>query len=254
MAPCSTWPKSTSVHLRSVRPEILDELSPGDPRAIRSRRDLRTINTLMGHPALIARALRTAPMPRVLVELGAGDGTVLLKVAKRLGRPGSRVRAILVDRRPSLSSATKSAFERQGWDVECCAADVFDWLSHPTADRADAMLANLFLHHFRDAELAALLSAAAPRTSHFIACEPLRSRAALAGVSLMPLVGCSAVTRHDGAISVRAGFRGRELSALWPEYPGWRLTERRSGLFTHAFVARRLDATSAARVARESPP
>ena len=192
----------------------------------------------MGHAAFIARTLRAAPMPRVLVELGAGDGAVLLNVAHRLGRPSSRVRAILIDRHPSVTEVTKAAFERQGWDVESCASDVFDWLSHPTADEADVMLANLFLHHFSDPDLAALLSSASRRTSRFIACEPLRSRIALAGVSLMPLIGCNAVTRHDGAISVRAGFRARELSALWPDAGAWHLTERRTGLFSHTFVAR----------------
>jgi hypothetical protein len=227
------------VQRRSVRPEILDELSPDDARAIQSRRDLRKINTFMGHPAFIARSLRAAPMPRVLVELGAGDGTVLLNVAKRLGRPPSRVRAILIDRRPSLTDATKAAFEREGWDVESCASDVFDWLSHPTADSADAMLANLFLHHFADGDLAALLCSASCRTARFIACEPLRSRTALLGVSLMPLIGCNAVTRHDAAISVRAGFRGRELSALWPDDGAWQIAERRLGLFSQSFVAHR---------------
>ena len=228
------------MHTRSVRPEILDDLSPDDPRAIQSRRDLRTINTLMGHPAFIARSLRAAPMPRVVVELGAGDGAVLLSVAKRLGRPPTRVRAILIDRRPSLTDGTTAAFEREGWDVESCASDVFDWLSHPTTDDADVMLANLFLHHFPDADLAALLSSASRRTAHFIACEPLRSRTALAGVALMPLIGCSAVTRHDGAVSVRAGFRGRELSALWPNDGGWQIAERRLGLFSQTFVAHRV--------------
>ena len=193
----------------------------------------------MGHPAFIARTLRGVQMPRVLVELGAGDGAVLLNVAKRLGRPPSRVRAILIDRHPSLTDAAKAAFEREGWDVESCAADGFDWLSHPTADWADAMIANLFLHHFPDAELAALLSSASRHTAHFIACEPLRSRTALLGVSLTPLIGCNAVTRHDAAISVRAGFRGRELSALWPDNRAWQVAERRLGLFSQSFVARR---------------
>jgi hypothetical protein len=52
------------------------------------------------------------------------------------------------------------------------------------------------------------------------------------------LIGCNAVTRHDAAASVRAGFAGRELSALWPARPGWRLREGRAGLFSHLFVAR----------------
>lgn len=226
---------------RSVQPEILDALPADDPRAIHSRRDLKKLNALMRHAPFIASAMRAAPgMPRVVVELGAGDGSLLLSVAGRLGPPASRVRAFLVDRRPSMSEQARAGFRHIGWDVESCAADVFDWLSHAPIERADVMLANLFLHHFRDDDLAALLSAAAPRTRRFIACEPLRSRTALAGVALMPLIGCNAVTRHDGEISVRAGFRDGELRALWPDTREWQITERRNGLFSHTFVARHI--------------
>ena len=223
---------------RSVQPEILDELPPDDPRAIHSRRDLRKINTLMRHAPFIARAMRASPqMPKIVVELGAGDGSLLLNVARRLGPPASRVRAFLIDRRPSVSEDTCGEFRRLGWDVEWCAADVFDWLADTPIGTADVMLANLCLHHFRDDDLGALLAASARRTSRFVACEPRRSRTALAGVSLMPLIGCSAVTRHDGEISVRAGFRDGELRALWPDTREWRITERRHGLFSHTFVA-----------------
>ena len=228
------------MHARSVQPEILDELPPDDPRAIQSRRDLRTINAFMRHAPFITRAMRAAPhMPAVVVELGAGDGSLLLNVAKRLGRTPSGVRALLVDLHPSMSEQTRADFADVGWDVESCAADVFEWLSDPPIDRADVMIANLFLHHFRDRELAALLSATAQRTLRFIACEPLRSRVALAGVAMMPLIGCNAVTLHDGKISVRAGFRDGELRALWPVDPEWQITEQRSGLFSHTFVAHR---------------
>jgi hypothetical protein len=47
------------------------------------------------------------------------------------------------------------------------------------------------------------------------------------------------VTRHDAAISVRAGFRDRELSELWPDQAGWRLSEAPAPPFGHLFVARR---------------
>ena len=37
----------------------------------------------------------------------------------------------------------------------------------------------------------------------------------------------------------RAGFAGRELSALWPDEAGWQLDERPAAPFSHLFVARR---------------
>lgn len=45
--------------------------------------------------------------------------------------------------------------------------------------------------------------------------------------------------RHDARTSVRADFTEDDLSALWPAGDGWRLKERRAGLFSHRFVAQR---------------
>jgi hypothetical protein len=222
---------------RVIQPEMLDELPADDPRAIQSRRDLQKVNTFMGHPAMVAHALGAASTPpRVVVELGAGDGTFLLRVAKRL-RHRPRVRALLVDRRPSLSDATRKGFAAAGWDVDMCESDVFEWLSRPSPQTADATVANLFLHHFREGELARLLTLASRQTTRFIACEPRRSRIARRGASLLRLIGCNEVTMHDADVSVRAGFRDSELSVLWPSDAGWRLSERRAGLFSHRFVA-----------------
>ena len=238
---------------RYIQPEILDELSTDDPRAIQSRRDLQKVNTVMGHTGTVMRALRAAKTPpRLVVELGTGDGTFLLRVARRLGgQKGTR--AFLVDRRPSVSTATRKAFKTAGWDVDICESDVFEWLCRPGAEIADVTVANLFLHHFREGELAHLLNLAAQQTKRFVACEPRRSRTALAGASLLGLIGCNDVTMHDADVSVRAGFRDRELSVLWPPDAGWKVTERRSGLFSHAFVAEHGEpATAAAPPGRES--
>jgi hypothetical protein len=231
---------------RQIQPEILDDLAVDDPLAIQSRRDLRKVNAVMGHTGMMTRALRAAPSPlRRLVELGSGDGTFLLKVIQRLGRQ-TGMRAVLVDRRPSVSAATLDGFKASGWTIDICESDVFEWLCQPRAETADVTIANLFLHHFREGELANLLNLAAEQTRRFIACEPRRSRTALAATSLLPLLGCNDVTLHDARVSVRAGFRDREVSALWPPDAGWQLSERQRGLFTHAFVAARDETLSAA--------
>lgn len=223
-----------------VRPEILDDLPADDPRAVRARRDLRIINALMGHPRLVAGALRDLRvMPRRIVELGGGDASLLLRVARVLGPVRQPLRAILVDRRPALAPATRAALADHGWDIDVAEADVFDWLQRPDIDVADVTLANLFLHHFENNALARLLTAIAPQTRCFIACEPRRSRAGLTGVSLMPLAGFSGVTRHDGRISVLAGFRDREISDLWPHDVSCTVTERSAPPFSHLFIARR---------------
>ncbi len=223
--------------MRSLQPEILDRLDVDDPRAVQSRRDLQIVNSIMGHARFLERALRGSIAGSLLVELGSGDGTLLLSVARRLGAQAEPVRAVFVDRRPSLSTETREAFQAVGWQIAIREEDVFEWLKRPNPELSDVTIANLFLHHFADRELSELLERASQQTRRFIACEPVRSTAAMVGVSLLGLLGCNDVTRHDGRISVRAGFRGRELSTLWPRDPRWHLSEGRSGPFTHTFVA-----------------
>ncbi|MEI7533660.1 MAG: class I SAM-dependent methyltransferase [Verrucomicrobiae bacterium] len=224
---------------RNVQPEILDTLSPGDPRAVHSRRDLRRINWWMRHHAIMAQALGknlSAP-PKTITELGAGDGDFLLRLAQEIQMMGefSKVRATLLDLQPNVSALTLKAFEQLGWRASATVTDVFDW--PPIA--SDLVIANLFLHHFEDARLAELLRLVSERTNLFIALEPRRARWPLFCSRLLWAIGCNDVTRHDAVVSIRAGFANREISALWPDQKNWLLTEHRSGLFSHLFIARR---------------
>lgn len=230
---------------RVVQPELLDDLPPGDPRSVGSRADLRRLNAIMGHAGILAKALgphlhrEPAPSrPLRICELGAGDGTLLLKLARRWSALGWRAEVLLLDRHNLVSEETRRAFHALNCSVECVATDVAIWLEQ-SALTMDVMLANLFLHHFSDPVLRAGLRLAAARTKLFIACEPRRAVLALSAARLLWLIGCTAVTRHDAVLSVRAGFVGKELSALWPASADWELSERSAGWFSHCFVARR---------------
>jgi hypothetical protein len=228
---------------REVRRELLDELPANDRRAIHSRRDLRKINAWMGHARIIAGAVAGAfsdRSPRSIVELGAGDGTLLLRLAKSIAPRWTPLRVLLVDRQPLLNPQTKSEFEALSWRVESVDMDVFEWLQRPHPEQHDLIIANLFLHHFREHDLRKLLLRAAHQTGFFLACEPRRANFALGVAGLLPLIGCNDVTMHDARISVRAGFAENELSALWPADKGWRLMERPAGWFSHCFLAQRI--------------
>jgi hypothetical protein len=99
---------------------------------------------------------------------------------------------------------------------------------------------NLFLHHFQDAPLRALLADIAAHCDRMLACEPRRAGVAWIGSHLIGLLGVNAVTREDAVLSVQAGFCGQEISALWPTTtPAWHLREHAAGLFSHLFTARR---------------
>ena len=285
---------------RRVQPETLDFLAPDDPQAQHSRRDLRRIHRFMGTRSIVRRALvdmaqragwqssssSSPSRPLRLLELGAGDGSLLLGVARSLAPHWPAVELTLLDRQPLVDRSTVEAYAALGWTVVVQVEDVFEWAATdatatatatgaagatgtatgigPSAGRAtatgtatgavtpvgaramdspsprwDLIVANLFLHHFEAAPLAGLLAAAAARGDRFLACEPRRSRLALAASRLVGAIGANAVTREDAVLSVHAGFRAEEIGALWPRDAGWRIDERPAGWFSHRFLAER---------------
>ncbi|MDB5931508.1 MAG: hypothetical protein JWR60_3215 [Polaromonas sp.] len=233
---------------RVVAPETLDGLAEEDPAALRSRLDLQRIHRLMGTRGIVARALlgqadcRPAGAPLRLLELGAGDGSLMLGVARELKNDLPAVELTLLDRQNLVSRATLAGYAEVGWSAVPQVVDVFDWASGDEPPRRwDCIIANLFLHHFEAVPLASLLAAIASRSQRFFACEPRRARLALAASHLIGVTGANAVTRHDAVLSVRAGFRGWEISALWPAQPArWAVAEYPAGLFSHCFQAERI--------------
>ena len=240
---------------RTIEPEWLDELPPDDPRAMRSRRDLRRINALMTNSTLVARELMrvfSAKSPHTITEIGAGDGHFMLRVAEKISTEWRAMDIVLLDQQSLVSTETSAKFAAVGWQPQAVMADVFAWLAQPGGPMLDVIVANLFLHHFDAARLAELLSLIARRTRVLIACEPARSGRALLASHLLGMVGCNDVSRHDALVSVRAGFKNRELSGLWPAGSAWTLREHARGLFSHCFVATRADGNDGA--ARERRP
>jgi hypothetical protein len=228
---------------RHLVPELLDSLPPDDPRAMRSRRDLQRLNVLMRNDAFMARALRSAfadSRPARMIEIGAGDGTFLLQVGRRLCRFWPNVNVSLLDQQMLVRPETVEAFEALGWSANIITADVFDWLEQSIGSDFDAIVANLFLHHFSETQLAQLTHEAARRTRAFVAIEPRRSAFPLLCSKLLWVIGCNDVTRHDAVASVRAGFAGSELTQLWPETSNWSLRENRTRPFGHCFAASRV--------------
>ena len=224
---------------RIVQPELLDALPPGDPRAIRSRRDLRRVNSWMCNHSIMADALKNnlnGHTLKKITELGAGDGNFLLLVAQKLSSRWPNANATLLDLQKNVSAETLTAFSKLGWRAATIVADIFDW---PQASE-EIVIANLFLHHFTEAQLAELFYTIAGRARLFVAVEPRRAPLPLFFSRLLWAIGCNDVTRHDATVSVRAGFLDEELSALWPDKKNWRLTERRVGLFSHLFIAKKI--------------
>jgi hypothetical protein len=226
--------------LRSVEPELADHLPADDPRAIRFRRDLRRLNAMVMNDRLVARVLAQAcgdAVPCVVADLGTGDGTLMLRAARRLAPRWRDVTVLLVDQQDIVSAETRDGFAALHWNVQTVAADVFDFLERPGPE-LDLIFANAFLHHFTAERLARLFEAAAKRTRLVVACEPRRSRLAREASRLLGLLGYGEVVVQDAVTSIKAGFVGTEMTQCWSA-AGFHTEERDAGPFMHLFTAKR---------------
>lgn len=226
---------------RSVELELADQIPGDDPRAIRFRRDLRRLNAMLMNDRLLARALMRAcgdAVPRVVADLGAGNGTLMLSIAQRLAPRWQNVTALLVDQQDIVSAATCEGFSALNWNVQTVAADVFDFLERPGPD-LDIITANVFLHHFTADRLQRLFEGAAKRSKLVVACEPRRTRLAREASRLLWLLGYGEVIVQDAVTSARAGFVRTEMTQCWPALADWKIEERDAGPFVHMFVANR---------------
>jgi SAM-dependent methyltransferase len=225
---------------RRLEAELLDHLPADDPRAIRSRRDLKRVNAWMRNSGCVAAMLRKysdGRQPRTILDLGCGDGAFMLAVARRLAPHWRGVNVILLDRQNIVSAATRASFAALQWRAEAVSADVFDYLSNAQPGSVDAITANLFLHHFTDEQLTRLFVRTAELAWLVTACEPRRAKFVIEVSRMLWAAGCNEVTVHDAIASARAGFAGAELSALWPRGDVWQLHERPAALFSHCFAA-----------------
>lgn len=181
---------------RVVIPEILDHLLADDPEALRSRRDLRRINSLMGNERWICRMVEkhARSTPRGIVEIGAGDGILSGKFAKLF--PDAGVTAYDLAPRP-LGLPQR---------VEWKQGDIFAALP---PEASGVLVANLFLHHF-ERESLNLLGRWMENFELLVFCEPDRARLPhVLGTLIHPCI--NRVTRNDMHVSITAGFATGEI-------------------------------------------
>lgn len=194
---------------RVVIPEILDHLPADDPEAVRSRRDLRRVNFLMGNERWVCRAMKrfSSETARGIVEIGAGDGALCGKLSRLF--PLAPVAAY--DLTPPPADLEPGVAWHQG--------DIFN---APPPEGGGALVANLFLHHFEETELAAL-GRWMREFKVLVINEPDRKKLPhLLGWLAHPWI--NRVTRHDMHVSIDAGFATGEIRRLLG-LDGWQIEE-----------------------------
>ncbi|WP_309382384.1 class I SAM-dependent methyltransferase [Cerasicoccus frondis] len=210
---------------RTVKAEILDTLAHDDERARRNRQDLRRINSLLGNARWFARTVFTQlnTGDRIL-DLGAGEGLL----ADLLSADDLRV-----GRYTGVDLAPRPKHLR---------AD-FQWLREDlqtvSFDEADVLIGNFILHQFEDDVLKEIGSRIRQSNLRLIAFnETARYAMHRWQLCLIYPLLCD-VSRHDGRVSIDAGFRGNELPELLGLGDEWALTVRRTFLGSYRLLAER---------------
>jgi len=212
---------------RRLVPELLDSLPPDHPDALHNRRDLRLINALMGNTRWFVQTLpsRVTPGEGVL-EIGAGIG----ELAKALDRQGLRPHAL--DRWPAPHDwpAGRTWFQT---DLETFA----QWDCHPV------VIGNMILHQFPDTTLRNLGAHLDAHARLLMFCEPVRRRFSQhLYAAVVPLIRANHVSRHDGHVSIEAGFLDHELPAKLGLSPArWQWEIRTTFFGAYRMIAQRRD-------------
>lgn len=206
-----------------VGDEILDHLPFDDPEAIRSRRDLRNLHSLLGIRRWFTANLRRTPPEGSVVELGAGRGELCQHLHTRL-----KIRICGVDLLPRPSGLAP--------EIRWVSGRIEDY---PPDNDTACVIGSLILHHFEDSSLRHIADSF-PTARRLLFVEPHRTRLALLLAAITsPMVGV--VTRHDMSTSIRAGFRRGELARLTGLESGWTIRESIHPAGLIRFDARRIN-------------
>ena len=187
---------------RIVKPEFLDVLAEDHPDALKNRRDIYLFNRLMGNYRWIRRRLIEHIKGGVRVlEIGAGLGDLGKDLSRKMNTEGLNYDGLDLHSRPL------------DWP------NSWGWLQQDINDiqgfgEYDIVVANLILHQFEDDQLALIGKALETGVRVLIFCEPLRGWGPMLGLFASNLLGINYVSRHDGRVSIEAGFRGKELLTL----------------------------------------
>jgi len=211
---------------RVVKPEILDHLAPDDPTAQRSRRDLQRINWMMDNEVRIINAVHSyqTSAEKGIVEIGAGDGTLMNRLAEKF--PTAPLSAYDLAPRPEPLA------KRVDWHRG-------DILASTNDISGGVLIANLFLHHFEPPALIQL-GQLCGGFEVLVFNEPNRARLSHI-IGLLSGLFFNHVTRHDMHVSIKAGFQTGELQELLGlNLRRWQIRETSSWRGTRTVLAGRL--------------
>jgi 2-polyprenyl-3-methyl-5-hydroxy-6-metoxy-1,4-benzoquinol methylase len=211
------WPSTQLARAAGVL-ELMDRPAPF-PALLEDLRDLERLNALFGGRALtvaaVVRLLRRLPPDRTLTVLDVGTGSAdipraLVRWARRRGRS---IRVIAVDHDQAVLRVARGTLSDYP-EIALLQAEAQQLPFRPGT--VDVVTSALTMHHLEPGPAAAALAAMDQAARIGVAINDLaRDRVAYAAVWLATrLFARSAMSRHDGPLSVLRAYTPAEVRAL----------------------------------------
>lgn len=201
--------------------------------------DLRTVNRWLGGYRSIIRTIaptlptgsRQPGTPITLLDVGTGSGDVPLALRSWAARQGIAMRFYAAD---LLRDVLQQA---QGYTNHTVPLICHNALATPYPDATfDILTCHQTLHHFDPPQAVTLLRELARTARHVVIISDLRrSWAGYVGAHLLALVQRSAMSRHDGPLSVLRAYTPAEAARL-ARNAGVSATVAPDGLFRMTMV------------------
>ncbi len=198
------------------KPELLD-LHAGNLAEVRcSLADIRRINHYMGGAKPVCDAtwnLLGDTKTATVLDIGTGNADIPLRLSKQATQRGVKLNLVGLDiNARHLRIAREDTLEHH--DIALIGADAF---ALPLADKSvDVVISTLFLHHFRAAQIQALLRefsrvSRVGWTMH----DQVRDAVPLWFFRLArPVLARSYLTRYDAVASIYRAYRPAEMRAV----------------------------------------
>jgi len=195
--------------------EFLDR-PDADPRLVgQSYRFMKVVNRIGGGIRVVREFLeqelsRSAGADAATVlDIGAGDCDLPLAVTRWADRRGYRVRFTCLDHDPKAVELAQSRIARcRCRTIEAIRADIF---TYRPADKFDYAMGSMTFHHFTDDEIDTLIAHLRGFVRKALLINDLHRCLPNYLACLLLVLPLDREIRHDALLSVRRGFRPREL-------------------------------------------
>jgi 2-polyprenyl-3-methyl-5-hydroxy-6-metoxy-1,4-benzoquinol methylase len=207
-----------STKYRTDKEELMDDFSIGGDLLRDTLDKLENINRWLGGNLMtvksLKRVLKNHPKEQELViaDIGCGHGDILRDVAKFGRKNGYKMKLLGIDANPTAiayANELSAEFPEISFKTEDIFSDKFK------NRKFDVVLATLFLHHFKEAQLVSFLKNTLKQTKIAVIVNDLhRHKLAYYLFMLLSVFIKNKMIIEDGLTSVLRGFKRNDLERI----------------------------------------